>query len=141
MICQKMVQIIASSSPSFFAYCLRIRPCVNLPLALQADSFKAILRHTANSILGTASAQKNFVMISGVEGERILNIRSILNPLTKLPSSKVLLALCESVTSKKDDQSLRDLQDYLEARLLLLKNIPVCNSAPLVMLFVIVMGC
>lgn len=40
-------------------------------------------------------------------------------------SSKVLLTLCEHVTSKKDDHSLRDLQDYLEARLLILKNIPV----------------
>ncbi|ENH72793.1 Neurofibromin [Fusarium oxysporum f. sp. cubense race 1] len=45
-------------------------------------------------------------------------------------SSKVLLALCESVTSKKDDQSLRDLQDYLEARLLLLKNIPELAKVP-----------
>ncbi|KAM0349272.1 hypothetical protein ACHAPU_003681 [Fusarium lateritium] len=45
-------------------------------------------------------------------------------------SSKVLLTLCESVTSKKDDQSLRDLQDYLEARLLLLKNIPELAKVP-----------
>ncbi|RGP58813.1 neurofibromin 1 [Fusarium longipes] len=45
-------------------------------------------------------------------------------------SSKVLLALCESVTSKKDDQSLRDLQEYLEARLLILKNIPELAKVP-----------
>jgi neurofibromin 1 len=45
-----------------------------------------------------------------------------------MSSSNVLLTLCEAVTSKKDDQSLRDLQDYLEARLLILKNIPVCLS-------------
>lgn len=70
-----------------------------------------------------------------------LYARPISNLLTKLPSSKVLLTLCEAVTSKKDDQSLRDLQDYLEARFLLLKNIPVCISVPPVMLFVIVIGC
>lgn len=46
---------------------------------------------------------------------------------SRCASSKVLLTLCESVTYKKDDQSLRDLQEYLEARLLILKNIPVCN--------------
>ncbi|KAM0278007.1 hypothetical protein ACHAO9_012333, partial [Fusarium lateritium] len=45
-------------------------------------------------------------------------------------SSKVLLTLCEAVTSKKDDQSLRDLQDYLEARLLILKNIPELAKVP-----------
>ncbi|KAM0500154.1 hypothetical protein ACHAP8_005294 [Fusarium lateritium] len=45
-------------------------------------------------------------------------------------SSKVLLSLCESVTYKKDDQSLRDLQEYLEARLLILKNIPELAKVP-----------
>ncbi|KAJ4125593.1 Ras GTPase activating protein ira2 [Fusarium equiseti] len=45
-------------------------------------------------------------------------------------SSKVLLTLCEHVTSRKDDQSLRDLQDYLEARLLILKNIPELAKVP-----------
>ena len=45
---------------------------------------------------------------------------------SRCSSSKVLLTLCEHVTSRKDDQSLRELQDYLEARLLILKNIPVC---------------
>ncbi|RGP66620.1 neurofibromin 1, partial [Fusarium sporotrichioides] len=45
-------------------------------------------------------------------------------------SSKVLLTLCESVTYKKDDQSLRDLQEYLEARLLILKNIPELAKVP-----------
>jgi len=70
-----------------------------------------------------------------------LYVRPIFNLLTKLPSSKVLLVLCEAVTSKKDDQSLRDLQDYLEARLLLLKNIPVCIPVPPARLFVIVIGC
>ena len=51
--------------------------------------------------------------------------------IDKTCSSKVLLNLCESITFQKDEQGLLELQEYLEARLLLLKHIPVRRIAML----------
>ncbi|KAI8668992.1 Ras-GAP domain-containing protein [Fusarium keratoplasticum] len=45
-------------------------------------------------------------------------------------SSKVLLNLCESITFQKDEQGLLELQEYLEARLLLLKHVPELAEVP-----------
>lgn len=53
----------------------------------------------------------------------------------KTCSSKVLLNLCESITFQKDEQGLTELQEYLEARLLLLKHIPVRRIAVLATAF------
>lgn len=56
-------------------------------------------------------------------------IRFLYLIIDKTCSSKVLLNLCESITFQKDEQGLLELQEYLEARLLLLKHIPVCRIA------------
>ncbi|KAL6412878.1 neurofibromin 1, partial [Ilyonectria robusta] len=45
-------------------------------------------------------------------------------------SSKVLLGLCERIALQKDDQGLVALQEYLEARLLLLKHMPELAEIP-----------
>lgn len=42
-------------------------------------------------------------------------------------SSQVLLGLCDRLASYKGHAELVTLQEYLEARLLLLKHIPVCS--------------
>ncbi|KAF7549990.1 hypothetical protein G7Z17_g6012 [Cylindrodendrum hubeiense] len=45
-------------------------------------------------------------------------------------SSKVLLGLCERIALQKDDQGLVALQEYLKARLLLLKHMPELAEIP-----------
>ncbi|KAH7134832.1 hypothetical protein B0J13DRAFT_597650 [Dactylonectria estremocensis] len=45
-------------------------------------------------------------------------------------SSKVLLGLCERIALNKDDQGLIALQEYLKARLLLLKHMPELAEIP-----------